>query len=311
MEGAAYLLAGMRLESEIPLPELPRLEHSSPLARRVRIRRGTVAFELPGAIEIDPDCLATGVEFLLRIPGVARYRVSHGKEIVVDAAEHALPLDVRAYLLGSVFSVLCHQRGLLPLHASAIRFKLGVAAFLGESGDGKSSLAAHMAARGHPVVADDICLVETGLGASACVIPSAPWLKLWRGSIERLGRRAEDLEQVFSEDDKYRLPLVSPAEPETESSHPTLNTLIFLERSQTGGSAGVRFIELPRLRAMNGLMRLTHQAFLLEALGLREENFMRCGKVLSGAKTYRLIRPWGFEYMDETVRLVEQILNAS
>ena len=28
--------------------------------------------------------------------------------------------DVRSYLIGSVFVVLCQQRGLLPLHASAV-----------------------------------------------------------------------------------------------------------------------------------------------------------------------------------------------
>lgn len=305
---AAYSLAGMRLESEIPLPELPCLDPIAPAAESVRIRRGPVAFRLTGAVEIDPDCLATNSEFLLRIPGVARYRVSKGREIVVDAAEHALPIDVRAYLLGSVFSVLCHQRGLLPLHGSAVRYREGIAAFLGESGDGKSSLAAHLAALGRTVVADDICLVEIERAGPAAVIPSAPWLKLWRASLNQLGRRADDLDQVFSEDEKYRLPLDSSALTGSMYRSEPLSVLIFLERSPAAGAGQVQLLELPRLQAMSRLMSLTHQAFLIEALGVREAHFMRCGKVLSGAKAYRLVRPWGFEYMDETVALIERLL---
>ncbi len=49
------------------------------------------------------------------------------------------------------------------------------------------------------------------------VIPSAPWLKLWRNSLQHLGRQAEGLERVFSEDDKYRLPLETAAEARTDS----------------------------------------------------------------------------------------------
>lgn len=313
MDGAAYWLAGMRIESDIPLPELPRLESSPPQyrsqeAKIVHIHRGNVTFELAGGVEIDPDCIANSREFLLRIPGVARYRVSHGEEIVVDAAEGAPPLNVRTYLLGSVFSVLCHQRGLLPLHASAIRYGGGVAAFLGNSGEGKSSLAAHLAKRGHSVVADDLCLVETAGREQAEVIPSAPWLKLWRASLDQLGRGAEGLDQVYSEDDKYRLPLEKPALTGSGDRCEPLGMLIFLEHQSAGEQQHPRLVEVPRLLAITRLMSFTHQAFMVEALGLREENFRRCGKALSGAKAYRLERPWGFEHMEETVTVVEDVL---
>ncbi len=89
-------------------------------------------------------------------------------------------------------------------------------AFLARSGQGKSSLAAHLAQRGFRVLADDVCLIDTRSGP-AMVIPTAPWLKLWRNSLEILGRQAEGLERVFSEDDKYRLPLARRAPPGTDS----------------------------------------------------------------------------------------------
>ena len=53
------------------------------------------------------------------------------------------------------------------------------------------------------MVADDICLIDTG--KEGLVVPTAPWLKLWRNSLDSLERQAEGLERIFSEDDKYRL----------------------------------------------------------------------------------------------------------
>jgi hypothetical protein len=300
-----YSLAGIVFASELPLPELTPLNTKAALPSSiVSIRLAKVALPLSGTTEIDPDCWATSSQYLLRIPGVARYRVSQGNEIVIDPEEGALPLDVRAYLLGTVFVVLCHQRGLLPLHASGVRGRKGVAAFLGRSGEGKSSLAAHLARRGFPVVADDICLVDTHADGPATVTPAAPWLKLWRASLDHLGRPREGLEQVFSEDDKYRLPIESAAEPAP------IDRLVFLERSQDcrGPHSGVEIEEVARLQAVPMLMNLTHQAYLLEATGQRDENFLRCGRVLSHARAYRLIRPWGFQHIEPTVDAIDRFL---
>ena len=115
-----YLLGEITLFSEIVLPELPLIQHERATPHPVTIRLGDVPNPSPGAVEIDPDCFATATQYFLRIHGIARYLVTNGREIVVSPDTGALPLDVRAYLLGTIFAVLCQQRGLLPLHASAV-----------------------------------------------------------------------------------------------------------------------------------------------------------------------------------------------
>ena len=143
---------------------------------------------LPGAVELESG--------LLRDPHAISFKHSGscplpGNQRTGDCRRPrrcSSSLDVRAYLLGSIFVVLCQQRGLLPLHASAIAGKSGVVAFLANSGQGKSTLAAHLAQRGFRVLADDVCLVDATQPGSAMVIPTAPWLKLWRNSLENLGR---------------------------------------------------------------------------------------------------------------------------
>jgi hypothetical protein len=296
-----YLIGGITLISEIALPELSLIQQQSATPHPVQVRLGTVANQLPGAVELDPDCFATPTQYLLNIQGIARYLVTAGREIVIDPDDAAPALDVRGYLLGSIFVVLCQQRGLLPLHASAIASKSGVVAFLANSGQGKSTLAAHLAQRGFRVLADDVCLIDATRPGSAMVIPTAPWLKLWRNSLENLGREAEGLDRIFTEDDKYRLPLVPVLTPE-----PILG-LVFLEGNDTS-SAITEIEEVPRVQAVPMLMNLTHHSYLLEATGQQEENFRRCGRVLSQARAYRLIRPWGLMHLESTVDALENLL---
>jgi hypothetical protein len=296
-----YLIGGITLVSEIHLPELRQIQHQDATPHPVTIRLGRVATQLPEAVELDPYCFATVMQFLLCVQGIARYLVTNGSEVVVEPEAGALPLDVRSYLLGSIFVVLCQQRGLLPLHASAIAGKSGVVAFLANSGQGKSTLAAHLAERGFPVVADDVCLIDTATPGAAMVIPTAPWLKLWRNSLQTLGRQAEGLDRVFSEDDKYRLPI----KPEL-TSEPILH-LVFLESEEVSATA-TRIEEVTRVQAVPRLMDLTHHAYVLEATGQREENFKRCSRVLSQASAYRLIRPWGLLHLPSTVDALQNSL---
>jgi hypothetical protein len=296
-----YRVGGITLVSEIALPELPLIQQQDATPHPVTIRLGEIPRRLPDAVEVDPDCFATTTQYLLCVRGIARYLVTEGREIVVDPDANAVPLDVRAYLLGAMFVVLCQQRGLLPLHASAVAGKSGVVAFLANSGQGKSTLAAHLVERGFRVIADDICLIDTARVGAAIVIPTAPWLKLWRNSLENLGRQAEGLDRVFSDDDKYRLPLAPALQPEP------ICKVVFLEGTE--GSANATVIEeVPRVEAVPLLMSLTHHSYVLEATGQREENFLRCGRVLSQARAYRLIRPWGLMHLKSTVDAVENLL---
>jgi hypothetical protein len=296
-----YLVGGITLVSEIALPELPLIQQQDATPHQVTIRLGEIPRRLPDAVEVDPDCFATTTQYLLCVSGIARYLVTEGREIVVDPDASAVPLDVRAYLLGAMFVVLCQQRGLLPLHASAVAGKSGVVAFLANSGQGKSTLAAHLVQRGFRVIADDICLIDATPPGDAMVIPTAPWLKLWRNSLENLGRQAEGLDRVFSDDDKYRLPLAPVLQPEP------ICKVVFLEGTE--GSANATVIEeVPRVEAVPLLMNLTHHSYVLEATGQREENFLRCGRVLSQARAYRLIRPWGLMHLKSTVDAVENLL---
>ena len=94
---------------------------------------------------------------------------------------------------------------------------------------------------------------------------------------------------------------------ETAGKREPIRKLVFLEGNEESSSS-IRMEEVPPVKALPSLMNLTHQAYVLEATGQRQENFLRCGRVLSQARAYRLIRPWGLDHLESTVDAVEKWL---
>lgn len=287
--------------TDLLLPELP-LGRAEAGDRTVSIRFGEAPAKLSAPLAVAESYEANDGEFLLRLPGVATYYVRDGVEIVIDRTAGAPELDVRSYLMGNLFAVLCHQRGLLPLHASAIATSRGAVAFLGTSGAGKSSMVAFLSKRGHRVLADDVCLVDPAAPRHQRVLPVAPWLKLWSTTLEAMGESSHGLSRIFSDDEKYRYALQQPEAPTR------LAELILLERAES--LAEVSFERLAPAHALHAMLDLTYQSWLVRAIGRTESYFLRCGQALEGARVTRMRRPWGFEAMEATLTALEGHLDA-
>ncbi len=140
-------------------------------------------------------------EFLLDLEGIARYQVSAGADIIVEAYPEADEDSIRLFLLGSVCGALLHQRRLLPLHASAIETPKGAVLFAGGSGKGKSALAAAFYSRGYRVMADEICL------AAPDCFPAFPRLMLWPDVLDQLCLRNPNVRRARPNLKKFHVPL--------------------------------------------------------------------------------------------------------
>src|SRR5262249_2741279 len=128
-----------------------------------------------------------GREVLLDFPAVGRFLLRAGTEILMDPAPSSDDEQVRAYLLGAVFPVLCHQRGITPLHASAIDVADGCIAFIGASGAGKSTLVATLARSGHEIFTDDTCFLRLDSDGNVQVWPGTHRIRLWEDAKAVLG----------------------------------------------------------------------------------------------------------------------------
>ena len=303
----AYRIGPFCYVTELSIPELPLAPVSG--CPVVRVVVDAIPNALSQPLIATAHCQVAAGEFLLWIPGVAGYYVRGGRDVVVQPEPGAPELDVRAYLLSNIFAALCHQRQLLPLHAGAVRTARGVVAFLGISGAGKSSLVAFLSRRGYPVVCDDICLIDPTAPVELRVHPVAHWLKLWRSTLEVLGEQPDPGMRTFTEDDKYRVAQDYDPAPLPLSEIVVLGATDPRENPPVGpGISAAVFRELSPAQAIQSMLRLTYQSWMVRGTGQTAAYFERCGKALEGVRAFAMERPWGFAAMDATLNALEEHL---
>ena len=97
-----------------------------------------------------------GSEYLLRFPQLADFLVSAGGDTVTCYPVPGVTSDTVEHLYhNQVLPLALSKQELTTFHASAIVANGKAMAFIGESGRGKSTLAASFATRGYHVLTDD------------------------------------------------------------------------------------------------------------------------------------------------------------
>ncbi|MGZ9098240.1 MAG: hypothetical protein ACXW3O_00925 [Brevundimonas sp.] len=293
-----YSCVDVRLRSEIVLDEL-HIAAADDDREIVDVRLGPVPL-----IPDDPRLAMPGFRFeadtaAFEIPGVGRFQVSRGREIIVDPAPGGSERDLRLFLLGSALGLLCHQRGLLPLHANAVVVDDQAVAFSGHSGAGKSTLAAHFQRCGRPVLCDDVCVISFDPQGRPLAWPGLPRVKLWGDAIEAFGHDRGTLERAIEGRDKFHVPLTSMG-----PAHPVpLKALYVLSRA---GQEGPMITRLQGRQAMQAVMAQTYRAQYLGPMGLKARHFAQCGELLKHIGVYSAARVWGFDVFDAEISRIEQ-----
>jgi hypothetical protein len=86
--------------------------------------------------------------------------------------------SLHAYLLGQVLSFALLKKGLESLHATAVVVDGHGVAFVADCGEGKSTLGAAFVRRGHPLLTDDLLVLERQEGGYSAH-PGLPRIKLF------------------------------------------------------------------------------------------------------------------------------------
>jgi len=158
---------------------------------------GSLPDRLPGARAVGPHSQARIGALLRVVPNVARFMVAGGERIEVASEPCADPADVLSYLHGGVRGALIHQRGELPLHATTVLPPKGngAVAICGDSGMGKSTLAAALVRQGWTLISDDLARI-TWEEQTPLVWPCSTGIKLRTDAAARLGLVLESLERT-------------------------------------------------------------------------------------------------------------------
>jgi hypothetical protein len=290
-ETAHYQVFGLRVHSEIPLPEL--LPSEGQALPQVIIR---LAKFKPWVV--DPGLHADGEALLLNIPDVGRYRIQGGNEILVDASAGVPDRNVRLFLLGSAFGALLHQRGLLPLHANAVNINGKAVAFMGPSGYGKSTLAAWFHQQGYDVIADDVCVVGFGEDGRPYATPGLPRLRLWAEALQLLGCSTTDYDRSYMSSDEQVDKFDVPIDPASVArSNVELGALYLLERGEKFSIDEIRGIE-----AAETLFANTYRGSYLSKVNGQKNHWQSAVRLVGRTPVYRAVREWDLAKLNEQCR---------
>lgn len=277
-----YTISGLRLRSEIKLPELVEASETATQVD-VRLLRAETPEALDNPVNRGVLYQAAPAQFLLQMPNIARYWVRTGDEILVTPAPQAQEAEIRLFLLGTVWAALLHQRGLLVLHASGIATPEGAVIFMGRSSAGKSSLAAAFYQRGYPVLGDDVIALNICNGR-VLAFPGFPQLRLWPDMLSALEIATDSTLALRPKLAKRVLPV-----PDGFDIQPLPVRAIYLLHSHIQDE--IRLEKFEGMSRFTTLLNHTFREKFLGGLGVRPIHFQKVSQVAQKTYVASLVRP--------------------
>ena len=237
----------------------------------------------------------TPSEFRFSLYQVGDVSVTEGREVTIACLPDADTRSLQHLIAGNLLALVLRQREYVVLHASAVEIDSAAIVFAGDSGQGKSTMAAALHLRGHPIVADDVAAVD--VVRDACRIFRAfPQLKVSSDAARGLAIDPENLPRAHpaGEERIYR------ANGEFPRTPLPLRAVYILA---DGPEAVIE--RLPPREAVAELLRHSYGLRSMEPAVDHGAYFLKCARLAAAIPLYRLRRPHSFAALPELARTLE------
>ena len=300
-----YNLFGLVVGSAIELPELVPVDPTLP---DVTIEFGKLPEKLRPRVGEKGYAITTRNQCAFSIEDIGIYYIEEGFKIVFEKSEELCctrsAADVRLWLLGSAFAALLHQRGILPLHVSAVKAPTGVWAFTGQSGEGKSTLAAYLHETfGWEFIADDVS-VPVLRNNKAYLLPGPRKLKLWDDALRFLHYENLELVRDLSNTEKYQIymrenRLVSPEK---------LKALVILESGAPDSQHERSMTPLTGIEGFQACCNAIYRPRMV-SLFMRTKNIVTdLAPIYNQIEVYRFRRERSLEKFDKNIQVLVRLM---
>jgi hypothetical protein len=199
----------------------------------------------------------TSQGFILRFPELADYLIDPDSSKIGMWPMVGVTTETLSHLfLDQVLPRVLAHRGRLVLHASSVSVGNRAIAFVGETGAGKSTLAASLHTAGHPLLSDDGLLLFPGEGC-VLALSTYPSLRLWPDAVSGLFTEAPTLAPMAHYSAKQRV-IVDAAAAAVNQPLPLAALYLLVPETEAGG------VVITRLSARDACMAIIRNAFQLD-----------------------------------------------
>lgn len=304
-----YSYAGLTLSSVVELPELPpaALHPDAAAEWSFHLSNATAPHPIPTAADqrVAPSdmvvqTLADGV--LLRFVGVADFLIdTEGRQIRASAAAGVERETLRHLLLDQVLPRVLAHRDRLVVHGAAVAVGDRVICFIGETGQGKSTLAASFHEAGHALLSDDAVML-TSAHDTTLAAPLYPALRLWPESVSGLFDVPPVVTPMTQYSAKYRVELAT----STADSRPRPLGAIFVLEDAHGDEETDADPRLSPYSPRDACMVIIANSFQLDPADRPRASrlLLRAGEVAQRVPVYALHYTRAFEHLPQVRKAV-------
>jgi hypothetical protein len=305
-EPRVYFQCGLRLRSEVAL-DLPLLSGDG---CDVDVRWGPDIHDSsevpPGEIIASYDygdttwytATSTGSGYLVRFKNVGEFVISLDLSEVTVRRDRAGRDELLPILLaGTASAVLLALRGETVLHASAVAIEGSALAFVGQSGRGKSTLAALMCVDGAELVTDDVLAVDPGPPVTC--VGGAPEVRLRSAAAVIAQTQPEQPTRLTADERLAFTPTSAPLRPLP------LSAVVIPSPSRTATEVVVE--RVPPSEALFALLSFPRVHGWLQP-DVLSRDFTRLSQIVNLIPVLAMTIPWGPPFSPEVTRSLRSTL---
>ena len=258
---------------------------TDPSLQRLK-KRGQRLYSVKQAADYEVISSNDGIELVLK-----------DKEIHCTADPRIFDGDsLRLEILGTAMPMWLERMGIVTFHAAGIESGGKAFVLLADSGEGKSTLTAHLINSCCRLLADDVTAVDLTHG-SPMIRPAYPQLRLWPGSAPHLKEKEDSYPRVLKGYEKRLVP-VGGNDLGAFCGEITPLAQIYL-LNQENAKASIKLLEKSPSRCLIELLRNSFVGQLLEASKDRPERLRRLGEIVRLVPMKELTYPTGFDKIHE------------
>lgn len=292
-----YWAFGLKISSEIFFPEFFPITQPETIDVTISIGEVPEQLDIEKAVRVFKTYICPD-DFLLKIDGIAKYRVTNGSQILIQPDIYSDIDSVRLFCISNSFTAVLNQRKQLQLHGSSFLYKDEVILILGMPNAGKSTILANIVNRGFRPFSDDVC-VPILSSSQIHLYSSYPMMKYWKDTFKKVEiGDITDFHKIRPRLEKYGRFFHENFTIELKK----LRQIFVLESDHLVKDCLIE--QLKGVEAFKSLESQIYRKRYIKPFGLRQQAFKLTSSLAMSVQSFRLKRPFGINSVQQVTDLI-------